>query len=138
MNDTTKREALKADLLAGNSAEQENLTGKKKGKEFVEKLEGCKTARDVVNLLCKTMPLPMITDRVSHVTENPLVLNFRKTALLVNIDHGYEPRHGEQVMLAVEKGARLTEGGIKEFKNLLTRDVVAREAAMQRSAQRSA
>ena len=129
MNTTAEREALKADLFAGRSSNEDVLTGNKKGKAFAEALDKCKTAEDVINLLCKTMPLATIKDRASHVTENPLVLNFRKAALDLNIRGGYEPRHGEMVMLAIEKGSHLTKGGIEGFKDVLKKSIAAREQA---------
>ena len=126
MNDRTK---LKADLIAGIGSDQEVLTENKKGKAFVEALNKCETAEDVINLLCKTMALDIIKDRVSHVTDQPLVLNFRKAALEQNIKGGYEPRHGEKVMLAVEKGSHLVKGGIEGFKKILDNSIKAREQA---------
>lgn len=129
MNDRAK---LKADLIAGNSTENEILPEKTKGKAFVEALDKCETPEDVINLLCKTMPLDKIKDRAGYVTDNPLVLNFRKAALEQNIKGGYEPRHGEKVMLAVEKGSHLTKGGIEGFKKILDNSIKAREQAQMR------
>lgn len=129
MNDRAK---LKADLIAGNSAEKEILSEKTKGKAFIEALDKCETPEDVINLLCKTMPLDKIKDRAGYVTDNPLVLNFRKAALEQNIKGGYEPRHGEKVMLAIEKGSHLTEGGLQGFKNVLNRSIMAREQAQMK------
>jgi len=126
MNERTK---LKADLIAGRGSDQEVLTENKKGKAFVEALNKCETAEDVINLLCKTMTLDIIKDRASHVTDQPLVLNFRKAALEQNIKGGYEPRHGEKVMLAIEKGSHLTKGGIIGFKKFLDNSIKAREQA---------
>lgn len=126
MNETTKREALKADLIAGKGPDNEPLEAKKKGKIFVESLEKCETSEDVINLLCQTMPLNTIKDRAGYVTENPLVLNFRKAAMVVNIDGGYDPRHGDLVMIAVEKGSHFEKDGIKGFKDKLFKDLKRR------------
>ena len=136
MNTTAKREVLKADLIAGRGSNEDVLTESKKGKAFVEALDKCQTAEEVINLLCKTMSLATIKDRASWVTDNPLVLNLRKTALTVDIKRGREPRHGEMVMLAVEKGSHLTKGGIEGFKDVLKKSIAAREQAqMQMMAQ---
>lgn len=127
MTKTAKREALKADLIAGRGSKEEVLTANKKGKFFVEALDECQTPEDVISLLCKTMSLATIKDRASHVTDNPLVLNFRKAALDLNIKGGYEPRHGELVMLAIEKGSHLVKDGIAGFKRILQKGIACRE-----------
>ena len=126
---TTKREVLKADLIAGRTSDDEILTANKKGKLFVEALDKCETPEDIINLLCRTMSLATIKDRAGHVTDNALVLNFRKAALDLNIKGGYEPRHGELVMLAIEKGSHMTEGGITGFKKVLKDNIALREQA---------
>lgn len=131
MSKTTKREALKAALIAGEGPENEPLVEKKKGKLFAEALDRCESSEDVINLLCNTMPLATIKDRAGHVTENPLILNFRKAAMLVNIDGGYEPRHGDMVMIAVEKGSHFEKDGIKGFKDKLYKGIKEREQAIE-------
>jgi len=131
---TLARRDLKADLIAGKGPENPPLVEKKKGKAFLEALDKCQTSEEIINLLCKTMPLDIIKDRSGHVTENPLVLNFRKAAMRVNIEQGYEPRHGDMVMLAVEKGSHL-EGGINGFKARLGKSIAAREQALRTMAQ---
>ena len=127
MTKTAKREALKADLIAGRGSNEDILTANKKGKFFVEALDKCQTPEDIVNLLCKTMSLATVKDRASHVTDNPLVLNFRKAALDLNIKGGYEPRHGELVMLAIEKGSHMVKDGIVGFKRILRNSIADRE-----------
>ena len=125
---TKARETLKADLIAGRGSEK--LEEKKKGKAFVEALDNCKDTKDIVNLLCRTMPLNVIKDRLNYTTDNPLVLNFRKAAMIVNINQGYEPRHGDLVMLAVEKGSHF-EGSVANFKARLSHDISQREIALK-------
>lgn len=131
MNKMMQREALKADLIAGKGPKDEPLTEKKKGKTFLEALDNCQNTEEVINLLCHTMPLATIKDRAGYVTENPLILNFRKEAMRVNIKAGYDPRHGDLVMLAVEKGSHFEKDGIKGFKEKLYKGLKEREQNME-------
>lgn len=123
-----ERRELRADLLAGKGAKKTGLEEKKKGKTFVDDLDKCASLNDIIDFLCSSMPLITLKDRITHISDNELVLVLQAAGLRVNVSRGYEPRHVEKVILAAAHYSELPKKKtIKFFKEEVMKKIAILE-----------
>lgn len=80
------------------------------GKEFVTKLDDCRTLDEVIALLRDTMSEETIRDRLDRMSDNDLVIALKAQAARVNVGFRYKTTHEELLIMAADKYQKMTGG----------------------------
>lgn len=132
------REILREDIRSGDGLIPEPK-GNNKWKKFLEELAKSTTIEEVAKNICKCPKMTsfVFDDRLGHVPDNPLLIPFHKAAIEVSITkRGYEPRHADLALLAVDRCMSITGSkDIGAIKTDLSKSVKEQEQQliMQRS-----
>ena len=127
------RETLREDIRSGDGYIPEPK-GNNRWKRFSDHFANSAYLQDIAKTICQCpkMSSHIFDDRLEHVPDNPLLIPFHKAAIEVSINkRGYEPRHVDLALLAVDRCMGITGSkDIESIKADLSKSVKKQEQKM--------
>ena len=97
------------------------------GKDFVAKLEGCKTPKAIFGLLSETMDKEVLKNRLQNVRDNDLVVALNAQVARSNASQGLRTSHQDCVNMAADKYQQISKKGVKFFKAEMNKYITGQE-----------
>ncbi len=97
------------------------------GKDFVAKLEGCKTPKAIFGLLSETMDKEVLKNRLQNVRDNDLVVALNAQVARFNASQGLRTSHQDCVNMAADKYQQISKKGVKFFKAEMNKYITGQE-----------
>lgn len=97
------------------------------GKDFVAKLEGCKTPKAIFCLLSETMDKEVLKNRLQNVRDNDLVVALNAQVARFNASQGLRTSHQDCVNMAADKYQQISKKGVKFFKAEMNKYITGQE-----------
>ena len=98
------------------------------GKEFVATLEGCRSSKDIFELLDKTMDKDTLKNRLQNVRDNDLVVALNAQVAKFNAGQGLRTSHQDCDNMAADKYQQINKNkGVKYFKAEMNKFITAKE-----------